>query len=85
MGVFPYGTGAKQFAYMVRYGMSPMQAIQSATTDAAALLRHAADVGSITPGHYADLIAVDSNPLSDISTLEHVVAVIKGGQLITSQ
>jgi imidazolonepropionase-like amidohydrolase len=85
MGVFPYGTGAKQFAYMVRYGMSPMQAIQSATIDAAALLRHAADVGSTAPGHYGDLIAVESNPLADIRALEHVVGVIKGGQLITSQ
>jgi imidazolonepropionase-like amidohydrolase len=85
MGVFPYGTGAKQFAYMVRYGMSPMQAIQSATIDAAALLRHAADVGSTAPGHYADLIAVESNPLADIRALEHVVGVIKGGQLIASQ
>jgi imidazolonepropionase-like amidohydrolase len=48
-------------------------------------LRHAADVGSTAPGHYGDLIAVESNPLADIRALEHVVGVIKGGQLITSQ
>jgi imidazolonepropionase-like amidohydrolase len=81
-GVYPYGLGARQFAYMVRYGMTPMQAIQSATTVAADLLRRKADVGAISPGHFGDLIAVAGDPLQDPDVLTHVVGVIKGGQLI---
>jgi imidazolonepropionase-like amidohydrolase len=78
-GVYPHGDNAKQFAYMVRYGMTPMQAIQSATTVAADLMRRSADVGSLSPGHYADLIAVPGDPLKDITVLERVAHVIKGG------
>lgn len=83
-GVYPYGLGARQFAFMVRYGMTPMQAIQSATTVSAELMRREADVGSVTPGHFGDLIAVDGDPLKDISTLTHVVGVIKGGRIVKS-
>ena len=78
-GVFPHGLNARQFSYMVRYGMTPMQAIQAATINAAALMGKAADVGSLAPGHYADLIAISGDPLSDIALLEHVDHVIKGG------
>jgi imidazolonepropionase-like amidohydrolase len=81
-GVYPYGLGARQFAYMVRYGMTPMQAIQSATTVAADLLRRKPDVGAISPGHFGDLIAVHGDPLQDPDALTHIAGVIKGGQLI---
>ena len=80
-GVCPYGTSAKQFAFMVKYGMSPMQAIQAATTNAADLLGHTAEVGSIKPGKYADVIAVRGDPLQDISILERVQFVMKEGKV----
>ena len=81
-GVYPHGNNAKQFAYMVRYGMTPMQAIQSATTVAAELMHRSNEVGSLSPGHYGDLIAVQGDPLKDITVLEHVAHVIKGGVLV---
>jgi imidazolonepropionase-like amidohydrolase len=81
-GVYPHGLNARQFAYMVRYGMTPMQAIQSATISAAQLMGRTADVGSIAPGRYADMIAVAGDPLADISRLEHVNHVMKGGAII---
>ncbi len=81
-GVYPHGLNARQFKYMVRYGMSPMQAIQSATTSAAALMGWSKDVGALSPGHYADMIAVAGDPLADITALETVAHVIKGGELI---
>jgi imidazolonepropionase-like amidohydrolase len=81
-GVYPHGLNAKQFKYMVRYGMSPMQAIQSATTSAAALMGWSKDVGALSPGHYADMIAVAGDPLADIAALETVAHVIKGGELV---
>lgn len=81
-GVFPHGLNARQFKYMVRYGMTPMQAIQSATTSAAALMGKSADVGTIAPGRYADMVAVAADPLADISALERVDHVMKGGKLI---
>ena len=81
-GVYPHGDNGRQMAYMVRYGMTPMQAIQSATTVAAELMRRSADVGSLSPGHYADMIAVEGDPLKDIRLLEHVAHVIKGGELV---
>jgi imidazolonepropionase-like amidohydrolase len=78
-GVYPHGDNAKQFVYMVRYGMTPMQAIQSATIEAARLLGQEAEIGSIAPGSYADLVAVKGDPLADIRVLEQVDAVMKGG------
>jgi len=81
-GVYPFGLGGRQFAYMVRYGMTPMQAIQSATTVSAALLNRSADVGALSPGHYGDMIAVKGDPLADIRLLETVDGVIKGGRVI---
>jgi imidazolonepropionase-like amidohydrolase len=71
---------AKEFSYMVRYGMSPMQAIQSATVAAADLLR-SSDFGSIETGKFADIIAVSGDPLRDISELERVRFVMKGGEV----
>src|SRR5205807_74387 len=78
-GVCPYGTSGKQFAFMVKYGMTPMQAIQAATTNAADLLGHSKEVGSIKPGKYADVIAVSGDPLKDVSVLENVEFVMKNG------
>ena len=80
-GVCAYGTSAKQFAFMVKYGMSPMQAIQAATTNAADLLGHSDLVGSIKPGKSADIIAVDGDPLRDIAVLENVKFVMKEGKV----
>lgn len=81
-GVYPHGQNAKQFAYMVRYGMTPMQAIQSATVRAAELLGKDDELGSIAPGRFADLVAVDGNPLRDITALENVAHVMKGGNTV---
>lgn len=81
-GVYPHGRNAMQFAYMVRYGMTPMQAIQSATSVAADLLRWQKDVGAVAPGRFADLAAVRGDPLSDIRLLEHVDVVMKGGAIV---
>ena len=80
--VYPYGLGGRQFAYMVRYGMTPMQAIRSATTEAARALGKEGEVGTLRPGAWGDLIAVRKDPLTDIRALEHVEAVIKGGELV---
>jgi imidazolonepropionase-like amidohydrolase len=80
-GVYPHGGNAKQFAYMVKYGLTPMQAIQSATLNAADLLGWSDRVGSIEPGKYADLVAVEGDPLADITVLENVRFVMKGGQI----
>ena len=81
-GVYPHGLNARQFKYMVRYGMTPMQAIQAATVNAAALLGWSDRVGALSPGHYADIVAVAGDPLQDISVLEHVSHVMKGGEIV---
>jgi len=81
-GVYPYGLGARQFAYMVRYGMIPMQAIQAATSEAARALGKEGQVGAVSPGAYGDLVAVSGDPLADIRTLEHVQGVIKEGTVV---
>jgi imidazolonepropionase-like amidohydrolase len=83
-GVYPHGWNAKQFAYMVRWGLTPMQAIQSATVNAADLLGWSDRVGAVAPGLYADLIAVGGNPLEDITELERVTFVMKGGVVYKS-
>jgi imidazolonepropionase-like amidohydrolase len=80
-GVCAYTENAKQFAWMVKYGMTAMQAIQSATSAAADLLGRSNELGSIKPGKYADVIAVSGDPLRDISLLEHVRFVMKDGRV----
>jgi imidazolonepropionase-like amidohydrolase len=80
-GVCPHGINARQFAFMVKYGMTPMQAIQSATVNAADLIGHSELFGSITAGKSADIIAVAGDPLADIRTLEHVGFVMKEGKI----
>lgn len=78
-GVYPHGWNAKQFAHAVRWGLTPIEAIQAATGNAAALLGWSDKVGAIAPGLYADMIAVDGDPLKDITELERVRFVMKGG------
>ena len=80
-GVCAYGTSGKQFGFMVKYGMTAMQAIQAATTNAADLLGHSTEIGSIKAGKYADIIAVSGDPLADIRELENVKFVMKDGKI----
>jgi imidazolonepropionase-like amidohydrolase len=81
-GVYPHGNNGKQFAYMVKWGMTPMQAIQSATVSAADLLGWTDKVGAIAPGRFADLIAVDGDPTKDVTLLERVSFVMKDGAVV---
>lgn len=81
-GVYPHGLNARQFAYMVRLGMTPMQAIQSATRDAAKVMQREKDIGAIAVGRFGDMIAVKGDPLDNIRLLEQVSGVIKGGEVI---
>lgn len=81
-GVYPHGINARQFAYMVRYGMTPIRAIRSATSDAAIVIGKPDTIGRIAPGFFADMIAVDANPLADVRALETVAHVIKDGVLV---
>lgn len=81
-GVYPNGTNALQFTTMVEWGMTPLQAIQAATVNAAQALGREADVGAIEVGRYADLIAVKGDPLADIKLLRSVDFVMKGGEIV---
>lgn len=81
-GVMPHGDVGKQFRVMVEYGMTPMQAIVAATYNAGKALGRDKDVGAISVGRYADIIAVDGNPLTNIRELESVDVVIKGGEIV---
>jgi imidazolonepropionase-like amidohydrolase len=80
-GVYPHGDNAKQFHYMVKYGLTPAGAIHAATSSAADLIDRAKDVGTLEAGKYADLIAVTADPLDKIEVLEHVSFVMKGGKV----
>jgi imidazolonepropionase-like amidohydrolase len=79
--VYPHGLNAKEFQYMVEAGMPPLFAIQCATTHAAQLLKHSGDIGSVSAGRYADVIAVEGNPLEDIILLQKVQFVMKEGRV----
>lgn len=81
-GIYPHGENAKQFAWMVKYGMTPMQAIQSATIEAAKLLGKDKQLGSLASGKVADFVVVAGDPLADVSTLERVEQVFQAGKLV---
>jgi imidazolonepropionase-like amidohydrolase len=81
-GIYPHGWNAKQFAVMVRYCATPLQAIQAATVNAAAALGQSGDVGQVAVGRYGDLIGVQGDPLADVTVLERVTFVMKGGEVV---
>jgi imidazolonepropionase-like amidohydrolase len=81
-GVYPHGQNARQFRYLVELGFTPLQAIQMATVNAAALLGRSDRVGRLQKGHYADLIAVAGDPLADVRLLESPTFVMKGGAVV---
>ena len=83
-GVYPHGDNGKQFARMVKFGMTPMQAIQASTINAATLLKQQEILGSVSEGKKADIVGVKGNPLDDISLLENVGLVVKDGQIVKS-
>jgi imidazolonepropionase-like amidohydrolase len=78
-GIYPHGLNAMQLPYMVKYGMSPMQAIQAATISAADLMQWKDSVGSLSPGKYADIIAVEGDALADLRSFKNVAFVMKNG------
>lgn len=80
-GMAPHGQNAREFALMVKAGMSPMDAIVAATGNAADLIGATEDIGSVRPGRFADIVAVSGNPLNDITELERVTFVMKGGEV----
>ncbi len=81
-GVYPHGDNAKQFFYMVKYGLTPGGAIRSATSSAAELLDRSKDLGRVAPGLLADLVAIAGDPLQDVRALEAVGFVMKGGAVV---
>jgi imidazolonepropionase-like amidohydrolase len=81
-GLSQHGENAQEFAIMVHAGMTPIDAIWAATHNAADLIGDTQDIGAVAPGHYADIVAVDGDPLQTITTLEHVNFVMKGGQVV---
>jgi imidazolonepropionase-like amidohydrolase len=81
-GVMPHGQVGKQFRTMVQYGMTPLEAIQAATRNAAEALGRTRDVGALAPGRFGDIVAVSGDPIRDVTVLERPDAVIKGGRLI---
>lgn len=81
-GVYPHGLGARQFAYMVRYGMVPMQAIAAATSEAAKALGQEGKLGTLRVGGAGDLVAVDTDPMADISALRCIADVVQAGRVV---
>jgi len=81
-GIAPHGVNARQFPYYVRYGLTPMQAIQSATRWSAELMGWEDRAGTIAPGLFADVIAVEGDPTDDVSILEQVPFVMKDGEVV---
>ena len=80
-GVYPHGDNAKQFPIMVEFGMKPIDAIRAATLNAADLMGWSQKAGAVEAGHWADVIAVDGDPLADIHNIQHVRFVLKGGDV----
>jgi imidazolonepropionase-like amidohydrolase len=84
-GAIEHGTQAVEFRRMVDYGMKPLEAVRAATTVAAELLRMEGQIGSLAPGAYADVIAVEGNPLEDVAALQRVRFVMKGGLVVANR
>lgn len=82
VGPFPHGTQIKEFDYMVKFGMTPLQVLRAATIGNAQMMGWESKIGSLEPGKFADVVAVCGDPLSDITELEHVRFVMKGGQVV---
>src|SRR5579871_5841612 len=80
--VYPHGLNAHEFAVYVRLGMTPLQAIQTATINDADLIGWSDKVGTLEPGRFADIIAVDGDPVQDVTVLQHVKFVMKGGTVV---
>ena len=80
-GVYPHGLNAREFGHLVRLGLSPLEAIRSATIEAATLMDWADDVGALPPGRFADFLAVDGDPTTDVELLRTPIVVAKGGQV----
>ena len=83
--VYPHGLNGREFAVMVKLGLTPLQAIQAATVNAADLLGWSGKVGSLEPGAWADVVAVDGDPVKDVTTLERVKFVMKGGEVVKNE
>jgi imidazolonepropionase-like amidohydrolase len=83
--VYPHGLNAHEFAVMVKLGLTPLQAIQAATINDADLLGWSDKIGTIEAGKWADIVAVDGDPLADVTTLERVKFVMKGGEVVKNQ
>ena len=83
--VYPHGLNAHEFAVMVRLGLTPLQAIQAATLNAADLLGWSGKVGTLEPGAWADIVAVEGDPTKDVTTLERVRFVMKGGEVVKNE
>jgi imidazolonepropionase-like amidohydrolase len=81
-GIYPHGMNARQLAYMVRFGMTPIQALQSATVVAAELLGWDDRIGSLEPGKYADVVAVEGDGTEGIERFEDVAFVMKAGEVV---
>jgi imidazolonepropionase-like amidohydrolase len=83
--VYPHGLNAREFAVMVKLGLSPLQSIQAGTINAADLLGWSDRIGAVEPGKWGDIIAVDGDPLQDVTTLERVKFVMKGGEVVKNE
>jgi imidazolonepropionase-like amidohydrolase len=83
--VYPHGLNAHEFAVMVKLGLSPLQSIQAATINAADLLGWSGKVGTLEPGAWADIIAIDGDPVKDVTTLQNVKFVMKGGEVVKNE
>jgi imidazolonepropionase-like amidohydrolase len=82
VGPFPHGTQAREFTLMARYGMKPLAVLQADMLNGAKLMGMEGQIGQLKPGYFADVVAVPGNPLEDISVVEHVSFVMKGGAVV---
>lgn len=83
--VYPHGLNARQFAVMVKLGLTPLQSIQAATVNAADLLGWTGKIGTVEPGAWGDIVAIDGDPLKDVTTLERVKFVMKAGEVVKNE